>query len=275
MASKRPLQSLLSTPSCSSLRTAQSSRQTLVRRTSACASFSTTTPSQFPEHQTEGSNVPRWQQTPPRMRAPFRIRAQPKGPVFRVNEDPRKLDDVYNRMLGQGGDKMLSDEVKWLAVTHKSFEHGARGFNDRLAFLGKRIVSLQTSLAFLSNPQPDLQWPLDAQNYPLPDRYGRTPFLHSALRGLPGLSDEASVLDKTRLANIAERYGLDKVARWKPKRTDDLLASGQHAVLATSLYAVIGAVALERGGAVANHVTQQKILAPLGFAFNASSSPSS
>lgn len=70
------------------------------------------------------------------MRAPLRIRSYPKGPVFRVNEDPRKLDDVYNRMLGQGGDKMLSDEVKWLAVTHKSFEHGARGFNDRLAFLG-------------------------------------------------------------------------------------------------------------------------------------------
>lgn len=31
---------------------------------------------------------------------------------------------------------MLTDEVKWLAVTHKSFDHGRRGFNDRLAFLG-------------------------------------------------------------------------------------------------------------------------------------------
>ena len=32
---------------------------------------------------------------------------------------------------------MLSEETKWLAVTHKSFDHGRRGFNDRLAFLGK------------------------------------------------------------------------------------------------------------------------------------------
>ena len=31
---------------------------------------------------------------------------------------------------------MLTEEVKWLAVTHKSFDHGKRGYNDRLAFLG-------------------------------------------------------------------------------------------------------------------------------------------
>lgn len=39
-------------------------------------------------------------------------------------------------MLGEDGDKMLSEEVKWLAVTHKSFDQGRRGFNDRLAFIG-------------------------------------------------------------------------------------------------------------------------------------------
>jgi large subunit ribosomal protein L15 len=56
--------------------------------------------------------------------------------VFHVNEDPRKLDDAYTRMLGPGGYRVLSDEVKWLAVTHKSFDHGRRGFNDRLAYMG-------------------------------------------------------------------------------------------------------------------------------------------
>ena len=60
---------------------------------------------------------------------------------FRVNEDPQKLDRVYNRVLGRMGDKMLSEEVKWLAVTHKSFDHGRRGYNDRLAFLGMIISS--------------------------------------------------------------------------------------------------------------------------------------
>jgi hypothetical protein len=70
------------------------------------------------------------------MMAPFRIRPVAKGGVHKVNEDPKRLDDAYVRMLGPGGDKMLGDEVKWLAVTHKSFQHGKQGFNDRLAYLG-------------------------------------------------------------------------------------------------------------------------------------------
>ena len=36
----------------------------------------------------------------------------------------------------------------------------------------------------------------------------------------------------------------------------------------TSLYAIVGAVALERGGEVANKVVQVKILEPLGFTFS-------
>ena len=39
---------------------------------------------------------------------------------------------------------MLTEEVKWLAVTHKSFDHGKRGYNDRLAFLGMIGLKLKT-----------------------------------------------------------------------------------------------------------------------------------
>lgn len=133
MASKTPLRTLLSTAN-STLRSSQPVRRAFPE-TSACA-FSTITPTRAPEYDTEAAERPRWQQTPARMTAPFRTRPLPRGPVFKVNEDPRRLDDAYIRMLGTNGDKMLSDEVKWLAVTHKSFDHGRRGFNDRLAFLG-------------------------------------------------------------------------------------------------------------------------------------------
>jgi len=70
------------------------------------------------------------------MIAPIRTRPLPQGNDFKVNEDPRRLDEAYVKMLGNGGEKVLTDEVKWLAITHKSFDHGRRGFNDRLAFLG-------------------------------------------------------------------------------------------------------------------------------------------
>lgn len=56
--------------------------------------------------------------------------------VWSNNEDPAKLDAMYNRLLGSKGDRMLPDEIKWLAVTHKSFDQGRRGFNTRLAYFG-------------------------------------------------------------------------------------------------------------------------------------------
>ena len=92
-----------------------------------------TSPQLRNEMSSEVQRPPRWQQTPPAMRAPFSLREQKP---FTVNEDPESLDRVYRNILGDEGDKMLADEVKWLAVTHKSFDHGRRGYNDRLAFFG-------------------------------------------------------------------------------------------------------------------------------------------
>ena len=70
------------------------------------------------------------------MMAPVRSKPPVSNNDFVINSDPELLDKVYNRVLGRGGDAMITDEVKWLAVTHKSFDHGRRGYNDRLAYLG-------------------------------------------------------------------------------------------------------------------------------------------
>ena len=95
---------------------------------------------------------PRWSYTPPRAKAPFSLRYNSKRAAFPVNEDPKRLDQFYIRMLGEDGDKMLSEEVKWLAVTHKSFDQGRRGFNDRLAFVGACNQPPEESLLCLSRP---------------------------------------------------------------------------------------------------------------------------
>ena len=75
------------------------------------------------------------------MTAPFRTKPHVLNNEFHVNSDPEKLDRVLVGILGDGGDKMLTEEVKWLAVTHKSFDHGRRGYNDRLAFYGIEAAS--------------------------------------------------------------------------------------------------------------------------------------
>lgn len=70
------------------------------------------------------------------MIAPFQHRVKDPSKAWTVNEDPEKLDRMYNKYLGRNGEKMLTEEVKWLAITHKSYDQGRRGFNDRLAFFG-------------------------------------------------------------------------------------------------------------------------------------------
>lgn len=99
----------------------------------------TTTPESFKMPEAgDASSAPRWSQTPPAMKAPLQMdfAKSPRNKIWTVNNSPERLDDMYNRLLGQGGSKMLPEELKWLAVTHKSFDQGRRGFNDRLALMG-------------------------------------------------------------------------------------------------------------------------------------------
>ncbi|KAI9765514.1 MAG: hypothetical protein M1840_007340 [Geoglossum simile] len=195
------------------------------------------------------------------MVAPVRHRP---GKPFAVNNKPALLDKMYNLFLGPGGDRWLNDEVKWLAVTHKSFDHGRRGFNDRMAYLGKRIVQLQTTLAIINSPSSGI---LETPAATSEGAAERTPFTHPALTGLESLSvmkvDE--ILEKGRLAQLGNRYGLASVIRWKPKKADNLMGSGIESVVVESLYAIVGAVALSKGGKVAATVAREKILQPLGL----------
>lgn len=169
------------------------------------------------------------------MVAPVRIRSPVYDPdEFKINSSSELLDEVYVNILGNGGDEVLTEEVKWLAVTHKSFDHGRRGYNDRLAFLGimaffttlgfevdgvmstgKRIVELQTSLAILTAEAS----PKSSSPAPKRDSYGRELYRHPALEGLGQLTKRSmsEILDPKRTAILADRYGLIRVMRWKPK----------------------------------------------------------
>jgi len=178
---------------------------------------------------------------------------------MKINSDPKRLDQVYIRFLGEGGEKVLNEETKWLAVTHKSFDHGRRGFNDRLSFIGKRIVDLQTTLAMLTTTT-SARYLKDYK-----DPYGRQPFEHPALEGIETLNGGARdyFTHHKQLSALAQNYGFQDVVRWVPKRPDNLNASGYDMVLTQAMYAIVGAIALEQGGATANKVSQERIIRPL------------
>lgn len=68
---------------------------------------------------------------------------KPQNKIWAVNNDPRVLNEMYDELLGPNGSRMLPDELKWLAITHKSFDQGRRGFNDKLALMGTlRLFSI-------------------------------------------------------------------------------------------------------------------------------------
>lgn len=59
------------------------------------------------------------------------------------------------------------------------------------------------------------------------------------------------------------------VAVWRSDlstvKPENLWESGIEVVLNHAMYAIVGAIALEKGGLVANEVTRERILKPLGF----------
>ncbi|OAA74739.1 RNase III domain protein [Akanthomyces lecanii RCEF 1005] len=206
---------------------------------------------------TSSSSSPRWSHTPAGMKAPLQMdfAKNPRNKVWAVNNDPARLDQMYERLLGQGGSKMLPDELKWLAVTHKSFDQGRRGFNDRLALVGRMALDVEAVKDIVSKPaNPKAQQT---------DEFDRRAFEHPKLTPVNNLNvqDARDVVGKEQLAALARSVGLDNTVRWKPRSVDNLESSGVEVVLTGAVMAIVGAITLQHGGAVATQVIRERILA--------------
>ncbi|XXH00105.1 hypothetical protein Hte_006447 [Hypoxylon texense] len=192
------------------------------------------------------------------MKAPFspHITKDPSRSQWRVNEDPKKLDDALNRFLGRDGERILPDELKWLAVTHKSFDQGRRGFNDRLAFLGRQICALECTQSIITSA-PNYTGP---ENDPFADR--RQPFEDAALLGVDNLSARQpnDVFSLQKLAKLALDTGLTEVVRWKPRMPENIKGSGFDPIMSGAIYAIVGAIALQHGGKMASRIVRERIM---------------
>ncbi|KAL7625271.1 hypothetical protein AAE478_004487 [Parahypoxylon ruwenzoriense] len=218
------------------------------------ASFSTSASRPSEEEQFE--NHPRWARTPERMKAPFspHITKVPSRSFWVVNDDPQKLDEALNNFLGHNGERILSDELKWLAVTHKSFDQGRRGFNDRLAFLGRQICVLECTQSIItSKPIPE-----ELGHDPFAGR--RKPFKDHALRSIENLSHSQpnDIFSLEKLSRIAFDTGLVDVP-------ENIKGSGLDVVMSGAVYALVGAVALQQGGKIASRIVRERIMKKIRF----------
>ena len=127
--------------------------------------------------------------------------------------------------------------------------------------IGKRIVNLQTSLGLLHRKDGTFVDPPD------PHAGARSPFQHPVINLLPRLTEKArnEISNARRMALLGGRMGLLPVLRWKPMYAQDLATSGKEQVMAQAVFAIVGAIALQRGGEVANRIVKDRILAELGL----------
>lgn len=74
-------------------------------------------------------------------------------------------------------------------------------------------MQLQASLALVQNPAT-------ASAPVKKDQHGRMPFAHPALDGLKNLSSSTKsfLTDRAKLAELAQKYEMQKVLRWSPRK---------------------------------------------------------
>jgi hypothetical protein len=91
-------------------------------------------------------------------------------------------------------------------------------------------VDLQASLALLNR---------GAQEKPqdLVDQFGRERFQHPALDGIVDVNDttKADLLEKKKVAQLADKYGLLGVLRWRPRFVCSLLSGVSRVVRKSKL----------------------------------------
>ncbi|KAF3158830.1 hypothetical protein TWF106_011229 [Orbilia oligospora] len=225
-----------------------------------------------PLQQVQQQPVPPQINTPPagyrmnKITRPFVPVATHMRVPFAVNTSLDVLNDMYNKLLGEGGANALTDDIKWQCVTHKSFDHGLQPYNTKLAFYGRRIAYLHTTLSMIHQPvaptpqpnaiiagsgepeisnDPTLKLPVIARRNPV----NRVSYM-----------SVQNHLSSTNLYGIAQASGMVPCLRWKPRNPANLTDSGVIKVAEDTIMAILGAVALQKGGDAARVIMEERIL---------------
>lgn len=176
--------------------------------------------------------------------------------------DPSEYHAFISSYTGISSSTQLSDAVAQQIFTHKSFKHGKAPYNEKLAFLGRRVLYAHLSSHIMSNSShapssptataasSDASAPSTSPS-PLPDTTP-PPKDESSQRQLTLQTLESHYLSPDHIGTSALRIpGLASLLRWTPRDTTQLHASGQVKVAGDAVTALVGALELQCGGDVA------------------------
>lgn len=169
---------------------------------------------------------------------PTRVRGLVRDPATFLQSPcgkPYDIQTVTPLKTFLGSEYAIEDNVLLQVLTHKSFAHGSKPFNEKLAVSGSHFLKYKSAIHSV-NTEKGL----------------------SAL----GSAESRKVLSNNVLSGYVKQHGFADVMFWKKRDAliTDEIKSGEVAVRAGVLEALIGALLLTRGKDVAEKFVSEKLL---------------
>ncbi|ANB13806.1 mitochondrial 54S ribosomal protein YmL15 [Sugiyamaella lignohabitans] len=166
------------------------------------------------------------------------------GVTYPGNEDTLKDAKTF---LGE--EYSLPDPVILQTITHKSFAHGKKPYNEKLAILGKEFLRLQASHYAVSQTN-DNPHAINKHNFDI------------SPQPIEVLSSSVA------LHEVCKKTGIHKNIFWKKRISEntstgqelDAKFTGEQSVFARSIHALIGAILLRHGEPKARKFISEKLL---------------
>lgn len=139
-----------------------------------------------------------------------------------------------------GDEYQLPDKLLLQAITHKSFAHGTKPYNEKLAFLGEELLRLGASKHALKKT-PEYQFAVNDINFD----------------SLGSLTQRLLVTDRL-LSQYADQKGIDKVFFCRPSGDEK-----PKRMYSTILSSLVGAIALQHGKKAAEKFIEDRVIGDL------------
>ncbi|QPG73622.1 hypothetical protein FOA43_000934 [Brettanomyces nanus] len=194
-----------------------------------------------------------------------RVRGLIRDPEDILTSNGRRygLNDANLKPLKQflGDEYKLTDKMILQVITHKSFAHGTRPYNEKLSILGEELLRLAASKYALAKgvvngDASDYKFSVGDINF---DCLGSLTHRLIVTNRLLSEYAESQGIDKVFFCKVAlpRNYSQDQAKDYKPK-----------AMYSTITSSLVGAIAIQRGKNTAEKFVQEKVLAGILPAIN-------
>ncbi|SCU91251.1 LADA_0F08922g1_1 [Lachancea dasiensis] len=174
----------------------------------------------------------------------------PSGLLYTEVEPQTYQEAVRSQLNLKSNDITLSDDLILQCLTHKSFAHGGKPYNEKLALLGAQYLKYRASVHSLKSSSS-----ASAQNEQKP------------INGLnfTNLGSQGSklLISKKATAEVIRKRQLDSLIFWKKRDPlQNEVYNGEATVLSSVLNAFIGGILITNGPEKTSEYIQNEFLNP-------------